>query len=139
MPTSSLEEAADDLERAQTDVEPAPGPAAVPLLISGRDEDALRRQAARWAEWLRYHLDVRARDVAHTAAIKRVAFEARAAVVGRTAAELAHGLEALAAGHEHPTSFKGRPAGGAASSSCFLVKGASGAPWGRPCSGESGL
>lgn len=102
-----LEEAADDLERAQTDVEPAPGPAAVPLLISGRDEDALRRQAARWAEWLRYHLDVRARDVAHTAAIKRVAFEARAAVVGRTAAELAHGLEALAAGHEHPTLVQG--------------------------------
>ena len=47
----------------------------VPLLVSGRDEAALRAQARRWAAWLAAHPDVAWADVVRTAALHRTHFE----------------------------------------------------------------
>src|SRR5262249_30189122 len=51
--------AAEDAARTST-------PALLPLLVSGRDERALRDQASRWASWLRGGEDVRWVDAVQT-------------------------------------------------------------------------
>ncbi|WP_426410337.1 SDR family NAD(P)-dependent oxidoreductase [Bradyrhizobium ganzhouense] len=73
----------------------------IPLLVSGRDEAALRAQAGRYGEWLSQHQDVDFRSVVATAALHRTQFAARAAVSVRDAAEAAEALGALAAGRPH--------------------------------------
>ncbi|WP_319059181.1 ketoacyl-synthetase C-terminal extension domain-containing protein, partial [Streptomyces europaeiscabiei] len=52
----------------------------VPILLSGRDEAALRAQAQRWADWLETQSTVSLTDVAATAALHRTHFDTRAAV-----------------------------------------------------------
>ncbi|MET9888564.1 beta-ketoacyl synthase N-terminal-like domain-containing protein, partial [Streptomyces sp. NPDC006430] len=64
----------------------APGPVArteapLPVVVSGRDEVALREQAGRWADWLEGRSEVSVADVAVTAARHRSHFESRASVV----------------------------------------------------------
>ena len=61
--------------------------ASIPLLVSGRDEAALRAQAERYADWLSTHPDVDWADVLSTAALHRTHFAARASVSARDAAE----------------------------------------------------
>ncbi|MGW1194020.1 SDR family NAD(P)-dependent oxidoreductase, partial [Streptomyces sp. NPDC002559] len=75
----------------------------VPVVVSGRDEAALREQAGRWASWLsdREREGVRVADVAVTAARHRSHFESRASVVASDAAGLVEALEALAGGRSH--------------------------------------
>ncbi|MFE7620315.1 acyltransferase domain-containing protein, partial [Streptomyces sp. NPDC057496] len=82
--------------------EVAGGP--VPVVVSGRDEAALRAQAGRWASWLSDpsgREGVRLADVAVTAARHRSHFESRASVVASDAAGLVEALEALAEGRSH--------------------------------------
>ncbi|HKP57744.1 MAG TPA: acyltransferase domain-containing protein, partial [Polyangiales bacterium] len=50
------------------------------LLVSGRDERALRAQAARLATWLSAHPEESLLDVAYTLALHRTQFEARASI-----------------------------------------------------------
>ncbi|MET9500096.1 beta-ketoacyl synthase N-terminal-like domain-containing protein, partial [Streptomyces sp. NPDC006552] len=101
--------------------EPAPAPAPVPvpdedrpvpLVVSGRDEDAMRAQAARWADWLgRPGNTAVTADAAFTAAQHRTHFECRAGVAAGSVAEAVEGLRALAEGRSHLDVVEGCPAG----------------------------
>ncbi|MEV5880887.1 SDR family NAD(P)-dependent oxidoreductase [Streptomyces sp. NPDC052101] len=83
-------------------VEPVAEDAApLPVVVSAQGEDALRQQAARWADWVTAHEDVRVADVAVTAARHRSHFESRASVVASDTAALVEALEALAEGRSH--------------------------------------
>ncbi|MFC8827302.1 SDR family NAD(P)-dependent oxidoreductase [Streptomyces sp. NPDC057137] len=76
------------------------GPVPVPVVLSGRDEGAVREQAGRWASWLAARAEVSLADVAVTAARHRTHFESRASVVAADMAELVEGLRAVAEGRE---------------------------------------
>ncbi|MGK4000975.1 SDR family NAD(P)-dependent oxidoreductase [Sorangium sp. So ce1036] len=98
-------------------VEPKPAPAetgpllassALPLVLSGRDEAALRAQAERWARWLKERPGYRWADVVSAAALHRTHFEARAAVLAGSAEEAAEGLSALAEGRGHASVSVGK-------------------------------
>ncbi len=73
-----------------------------PLLVSGRDETALRAQAGRWAAWLTANPETSWGDVLRTAALHRTHFDARAAIQVSGVAEAAEALTALAEGRPHP-------------------------------------
>ena len=73
----------------------------IPLLVSGRDEVALRAQAERYADWLSTHAEVDWADVLGTAALHRTHFAARASVSARDAAEATAALRALGEGRSH--------------------------------------
>ncbi|MFF5448619.1 SDR family NAD(P)-dependent oxidoreductase [Streptomyces sp. NPDC012888] len=83
---------------------------ALPLLVSGGDEEALRAQAARWADWLTAHPETPFADVAFTAALRRTHMEHRAGVVASGVAEAVAGLRALADGISHPLLVTGTAA-----------------------------
>ncbi|MFJ7415708.1 SDR family NAD(P)-dependent oxidoreductase, partial [Streptomyces sp. NPDC098077] len=82
----------------------------VPVVVSGRDETAMREQAGRWASWLAGQTDVALADVAVTAARHRTHFESRASVVAADSADLVEALEALAAGEVHDAVVTGSAA-----------------------------
>ncbi|KJS57798.1 type I polyketide synthase, partial [Streptomyces rubellomurinus] len=86
--------------------EPQPQ-AALPLLVSGRDEAALREQAGRWADWLDGRPGIPLADVALTAARHRTHFEHRAVVIADSAADAAKALREVAAGGS--TNLAGHP------------------------------
>ncbi|TLP54793.1 type I polyketide synthase [Microbispora triticiradicis] len=69
-----------------------------PWLVSARTETALRAQAARLRDFARSHPELPLDDVAHALVTTRHPFEHRAAVTGRTHAELAEALDRLARG-----------------------------------------
>ncbi len=73
---------------------PAPMPAAVPWVLSGRTAEALRAQAALLSDVD----DMRLPEVGYSLAVTRSRFEHRAVVVGHDRAELRRGLAAVAAG-----------------------------------------
>ena len=73
----------------------------IPLLVSGRDEAALRAQAERYADWLSRHPDVDWAAVVSTAALHRTHFAARASVSARDAADATEALLALSEGRSH--------------------------------------
>ena len=73
----------------------------LPLLVSGRDDAALRAQADRYGEWLSRHPEIDWSDVVRTAALHRTHFAARASVTARDAAEAGEGLRALSEGRAH--------------------------------------
>ena len=84
---------------AEQAVEPRPE-AVVPVAVSGRSAAAVRGQAARLREYLADHEDVPVAELARSLVSTRAALEQRAVVVAGTAAELAAGLDALAAGEQ---------------------------------------
>ncbi|MER6119400.1 amino acid adenylation domain-containing protein [Streptomyces sp. NPDC001743] len=91
------------LEQAPQRPAPAAAPdGSVPVVLSARDETALREQAARWAQWLSGGHEVTPAAVAATAAGRRAHFTHRAAVTGADADRLVEGLTALAQGRSHP-------------------------------------
>ncbi|MFE3590616.1 amino acid adenylation domain-containing protein [Streptomyces niveus] len=94
------------VEQAPAPRQPAARPAtaelALPVVISGRDEKALRDQARRWADWLERHPGVPLRDIAHTAARRRTHFPQRAAVTTADRTVAAAALAALADDRSHP-------------------------------------
>ncbi|MCZ1006287.1 beta-ketoacyl synthase N-terminal-like domain-containing protein [Streptomyces lydicus] len=72
--------------------------ALVPVVVSGRTDQALRAQADRLREYLRANPGVRPVDVAYSLAVSRSLLEWRAMVVGRESGDFLDGLGALAAG-----------------------------------------
>jgi acyl transferase domain-containing protein len=73
----------------------------IPLLVSGRDEAALRAQAVRYGEWLSRHPEADWSDVVRTAALHRTQFASRASVSARDASEAVEALHALGEGRPH--------------------------------------
>ena len=92
----------------------APGRGSLPLVVSGRDEAALRSQAGRWSAWLGSHPQADLGAVVRTAAVNRTHFDARAAVQADDIGQAQEALEALAQGRAHPAVSTGtaRPLGG---------------------------
>ena len=74
----------------------------VPLVVSGRDEAALRSQAGRWSEWLGSHPQADLAAVIRTAAVNRTHFDARAAIHADDIGQARDALDALAQGRAHP-------------------------------------
>ena len=79
-----------------------PGLGSLPLVVSGRDEAALRSQAGRWSEWLGSHPQADLAAVIRTAAVNRTHFDARAAIHADDIGQARDALEALAQGRAHP-------------------------------------
>ncbi|WP_324607857.1 type I polyketide synthase, partial [Streptomyces sp. NRRL F-5123] len=96
----AVEEAAEPAAQ-DTDGEP------VPWVLSARSEEALAEQARRLARMVAERPEVPVAAVGRSLLTTRAAFPCRAAVVGRTPAELAEGLAALAEGAEHPGVVRG--------------------------------
>jgi acyl transferase domain-containing protein/acyl carrier protein len=71
---------------------------ALPWLVSGKSEEALRAQAAHLRAHLQAHPELATADVAFSLATTRAQFERRAAVVGADRDTLLTGLDALAGG-----------------------------------------
>ncbi|MFF9637560.1 type I polyketide synthase [Streptomyces bacillaris] len=69
-----------------------------PLVISGTDAAALRAQARHWAEWLDARPAAPMRDIAHTSAVGRTHFDARAVVFAGNTREAAEALRAIEPG-----------------------------------------
>ncbi|XXX82567.1 SDR family NAD(P)-dependent oxidoreductase [Sorangium sp. So ce134] len=88
-------------EGARTSAAPAPD-AALPLLLSGRTEAALRAQAGRLRERLLARPGIELVDLAHALATTRRHFEQRALVVAQGRAAQLDALEALAGARPHP-------------------------------------
>ncbi|MFG3242565.1 amino acid adenylation domain-containing protein [Streptomyces sp. NPDC048157] len=126
------------LEQAPERPAPAKAPdGAVPVVLSARDETALREQAGRWAQWLSGGPGVTPAAVAATAAGRRTHFTHRAAVTGTDTDRLVAGLTALAQGRSHPDLVRAtaRPRG----RTVFVFPG-QGSQWegmGRALSGQS--
>ncbi|MFE6097910.1 amino acid adenylation domain-containing protein, partial [Streptomyces massasporeus] len=97
-PTPAVEESADGTDGA------------LPVVLSARDTNALRAQAARWADWLAAHPEVPLRRVAVSAATRREHFTARASVTAATPAEAGAALAALAGRRSHPALDEGTAA-----------------------------
>src|SRR3984885_12240915 len=91
-----------------------PAHCSLPLLVSGRDDAALRAQAGRWADWLRSYPQTDFAAVVCTAAVNRTHFDARAAIQVDGVAPAQEALSALAQGRPHPAVSTGtaRPLGG---------------------------
>ncbi|WP_394842260.1 type I polyketide synthase [Pendulispora brunnea] len=105
------------LEEAPSLPAPAPAPApapvpAIPLLLSGKSEEALRAQAAHLRDHLAAHPELEMVDVAHSLATTRTHFEHRAVVVGAERGEWMEALEALGQGQASPRAVVGRSRGG---------------------------
>ncbi|MDC0768180.1 type I polyketide synthase, partial [Streptomyces sp. HD] len=78
-----------------------------PLLVSGRDEEALRAQARNLKEHLDTHSGLRLSDVAHTLAAARTAFGHRAVITAGARDEMSAALDRLAAGSPGPDIVRG--------------------------------
>ncbi|MFE2183727.1 type I polyketide synthase, partial [Streptomyces sp. NPDC059455] len=90
-------------------------------LLSGRDSDALRAQAARLKAFLLERAELSALDVGHSLVATRSMFEHRAVVSGENHTELLAGLEAIAAGEVAPGVLQG--VAGTAVKTAFLFSG----------------
>ncbi|MFJ1885764.1 type I polyketide synthase [Streptomyces sp. NPDC088137] len=88
----------------------------VPLLVSGRTDEALRGQAARLIDRLRDTPDVPLADLGRTLAVTRAALDRRAVLLAADHAALLRGLTAVAADKPGPGVVRGavRVAGGTA-------------------------
>ncbi|WP_414719889.1 type I polyketide synthase, partial [Umezawaea sp.] len=70
-------------------------PVAVPFVLSGKTEQALRAQAAKLGEHLAANPDTNPRDLAWSLATTRTAHTHRAAIVGTELADVVRGLDSL--------------------------------------------
>ncbi len=80
---------------------------ALPWVVSGRDEDALRAQAERLRRHLEGDRSAHLADVAYSLATTRSAFDHRAVVVAADRTELADGLGRLAGGERPGAGARG--------------------------------
>ncbi|TDD50923.1 type I polyketide synthase [Saccharopolyspora elongata] len=97
------------LEQAPAQAEEAAGEAlpAVPWVLSGRTEDALRQQAARLLARVERDPELDLADLGAALVRNRSTFEHRAVVVGTERADLLAGLAALADGEPAPQVVRG--------------------------------
>ena len=96
--TPTIPEATSTLAATVTHATPT-----IPLLLSGRDDAALRDQAARLAHWLTEHPQAAWSDILHTAAVRRTHHAARAALTVADASHAIAALTDLTAGRPDPT------------------------------------
>ncbi|MET9499266.1 amino acid adenylation domain-containing protein [Streptomyces sp. NPDC006552] len=94
-------------------IEQAPQPAArpavrkpapdtpVPIVLSGKNDAALRDQAAQWADWLERRPRTEVADIARTALLRRAHFTERAVVHAATAQQAGEALRALSEDRAH--------------------------------------
>jgi acyl transferase domain-containing protein/nucleoside-diphosphate-sugar epimerase len=105
------------LEQApETPAAEQPSPAGdrpVPWTLSGKSPEALRSQAARLRSYVEDHPELSTLDIGRSLAQSRTVFDHRAAVVGRTRAELLQGLVAVADGQPAASLVEGRAVTGA--------------------------
>ena len=97
----------------EEDAPTRPAPAALPILVSGRDEAALRAQAERLAEHLEAHADLRPLDLAFSLATTRTPFASRLGLTvpaRAAAADIAATLRRFTTG-ERPSGLVTAPAG----------------------------
>ena len=88
-------------------------PAALPILLAGRDDGALRAQAERLASYLEAHADIRALDLASSLATTRTPFAARLGLTvssSASAADIAARLRRFSSG-ERPGGLFTAPEG----------------------------
>ncbi|WP_394829192.1 type I polyketide synthase [Pendulispora albinea] len=90
---------------------PPARPAAVPVLLSGKSEQALRAQALRLHEHLEAHPDLELVDVAYSLATTRAHFQHRAAIVAGDRPALMNSLDALARGQGATNAVLGQRGG----------------------------
>ncbi|MFI7313561.1 type I polyketide synthase [Streptomyces hygroscopicus] len=93
-----------------TPAEPEPeraDPHLTPVVLSGKNQDALRAQALRLRTHLAAHPGHRLADIGYSQAVTRAALDRRAAVVAADRDELLAGLDALAEGRHHPEVTEG--------------------------------
>ncbi|HKP59039.1 MAG TPA: type I polyketide synthase, partial [Polyangiales bacterium] len=102
---------------------------ALPLLVSGRDEAALRSQAQRLHDWLAAHPEARWVDVVHTAALHRAHFDERAVVIAPDGLSSLQALEALAKGQHDARVVHGRVGAAGASGKVVFVFPDQGSEW----------
>ncbi|HZX37757.1 MAG TPA: type I polyketide synthase, partial [Streptomyces sp.] len=95
--------AAEETEEETAAGAPAPAGtvAAVPWVLSGKTERAVRDQAGKLLEFAEWNADLSARDVARALATERAVFEHRAVVTGADRGELVEAVRALAEGSGH--------------------------------------
>ncbi|WP_251092342.1 type I polyketide synthase [Streptomyces sp. Caat 7-52] len=106
-------EAAPAAEQDADPVRPSPAPdRALPWVVSGHSEEALRAQAERLRRHLADHRDTHLADVAYALATTRTAFDHRAVVVAADRAELDQGLRRLANGEPPAVGARGTVSGG---------------------------
>ena len=105
----------------------------LPLLVSGRDEAALRAQAGRYGEWLSRHGEVDWSAVVSTAALHRTQFASRASVSARDASEAVEALRALGEGRPHAAVSLGEAKSAASWRSCSPGRAASSSAWAGRC------
>ncbi|MEU9254846.1 SDR family NAD(P)-dependent oxidoreductase [Streptomyces sp. NPDC048270] len=104
------------LEEPPAAAQPAAAPdtgasaSSYPVVVSGRDEAALREQAGRLADWAGERPEVPLADIAVTAARHRSHFESRASVVAADSAALVEALRSLAEGASHDAVVTGSAA-----------------------------
>ncbi|WP_218040193.1 type I polyketide synthase [Actinomadura sp. WMMB 499] len=102
---------------------PVPSPPAVPpvvpLVVSGRDAEALRGQALRLLERLRADPDADPAEIGRALVTTRSTFEHRAVVTGTRRRDLKAGLKALAEGRSRANVVSGGPAAGGGTAFMF--------------------
>ncbi|MFB7270936.1 type I polyketide synthase [Streptomyces sp. NPDC056244] len=107
---------------------PVVGTGALPWVVSGRSETAVRAQAAKLRDFVSARPELSPADVGLSLATTRTGFEHRAVLVASDRKEFLAGLDALAAGEVSPGVIRGRtPAGG--SGRTVLVFPGQGAQW----------
>ncbi|WP_367044710.1 thioester reductase domain-containing protein [Streptomyces sp. Je 1-332] len=97
---------------------------AVPWLLSGKSDKALRDQARRLVSFVEGSPGVGALDVGFSLATERASFDHRAVVSGRDRAALLDGVRALAAGTPHAGVVSGVRAGAGRTAFLFAGQGA---------------
>ncbi|MEU3743564.1 type I polyketide synthase, partial [Streptomyces sp. NPDC032198] len=100
-PADSDDETAAETPEASTPV------GVLPVVVSGRTENAMREQAGRWADWLQQHDTADLGAVATTAALHRTHFDSRGAVLASTVEEATQALRALATDQPHDNTVTG--------------------------------
>ncbi|MFD0270373.1 type I polyketide synthase [Streptomyces sp. NPDC127106] len=107
-----IEQAPEPAEPEAQQPEPARAPGSLPWLLSAKDPQALREQAARLAAHVADHPEQSLTDIGHSLATSRTALDRRAAVVAADRDGFLAGLAALAKGSRPAGVLEGTPVGG---------------------------
>ncbi|WP_344570950.1 ketoacyl-synthetase C-terminal extension domain-containing protein, partial [Streptomyces axinellae] len=91
----------------ETPTEEHPEPSNLPVLLSGKNEPALRQQASQLATFISAHPESDIAEIARTLATSRTHHPHRAGIVSQEREEVLTALHALAQGEESPAVVQG--------------------------------